>query len=126
MNRVARIDVARHLHADNELLATSRIAADELHTPLSGRFMKTVGKTLEPVSLSVRQCESKRHPARCCTHRRNIRQIDGDNAITDVRGIHGFREMNTGDHGVDDTDKFLASWRPQHGAVVADTGGDYR
>jgi hypothetical protein len=126
IQRGARRKFAAHLHGGNQLLAFRGIATDQDHTPLVRRFVESVGKLVQPVCIGIDQRQRQRHPARFRTHRGDVGEIDGDDAITDVARIHVFRKVRTRNHRVDDSDQFPVRRRPQDGTVVADPRHDHR
>jgi hypothetical protein len=126
IQRGARRKVAAHLDADHELLAFRGIATGQDHAPLACRFIEPPGKLVQPIRVGFDEGQRQRHPAGFRAHRGNVREIDGDDAITDVACIHVSREVCARNHRVDDGHQISLCRRPKHGTVVADAGYDHR
>ncbi len=78
-------------------------------------------EALDPLAARRRHSQCEGHPERPRGHRRNIRQVDRDDAITKIGRRNSVGEVSAFDQRVDDGDEFLAGLGAQHRSIVADT-----
>ncbi len=125
-HRLARRDLARHLHADDDAVSARRVPTHEYHIPFERRFAKAGRKRIEPAFIGLRERQGERHPARPRAHRSEVGQIHRDSAVADVGRMHRGGKVHACDDRVDHGDEFHARFRPQYGAIIADAGPDER